>query len=192
MPMIDVTIPEGALKPEAEDRLIRELTDILIAHEGFDVGNQVARSVTVVFLHRPAAVYVAGQRSPTPRYRIVPSVPEGQYTDAARKSLVKAVTEAVARADGGKFEDIAPLVWVFPTEIPDGQWGSRGVIRPLPDIQAFIAGAEERTVGEQRLARRRRQKALALLEGALDAARKGVDTDAPREAGATPPHADWS
>jgi len=192
MPMIDVTIPEGALKPEAEDRLIRELTDILIAHEGFDVGNKVAQSVTVVFLHRPAAVYVAGQRSPTPRYRIVPSVPEGQYTDAARKSLVKAVTEAVARADGGKFEDIAPLVWVFPTEIPDGQWGSRGVIRPLPDIQAFIAGAEERTVGEQRLARRRRQKALALLEGALDAARKGVDTDAPREAGATPPHADWS
>jgi phenylpyruvate tautomerase PptA (4-oxalocrotonate tautomerase family) len=192
MPMIDVTIPEGALKPEAEDRLIKELTDILIAHEGFDVGNKVAQSVTVVFLHRPAAVYVAGQRSPTPRYRIVPSVPEGQYTDAARKSLVKAVTEAVARADGGKYEDVAPLVWVFPTEVPDGQWGSRGVIRPLPDIQAFIAGVEQRTVGEQRLARRRRQKALALLEGALDAARKGVDTDAAREAGGTPPHADWS
>jgi phenylpyruvate tautomerase PptA (4-oxalocrotonate tautomerase family) len=192
MPMIDVTIPEGALKPEAEERLMRELTDILIAHEGFDVGNKVAQSVSVVFLHRPAAVYVAGRRSPTPRYRIVPSVPEGQYTDAARKSLVKAVTEAVARADGRKYEDVAPLVWVFPTEVPDGQWGSRGVIRPLRDIQAFIAGAEERTVGEQRLARRRRQKALALLEGALDAARKGVDTDAAREAGATPPQADWS
>jgi len=192
MPMIDVTIPEGALKPEAEERLMRELTDILIAHEGFDVGNKVAQGVTVVFLHRPAAVYVAGQRSPSPRYRIVPTVPEGQYTDASRKSLVKAVTEAVARADGGRYQDVAPLVWVFPTEIPDGQWGSRGVIRPLPEIQAFIAGAQERTVGEQRLARRRRQKALALLEGALDAARKGVDTDAAREAGATPPHADWS
>ena len=85
MPMIDVTIPEGALKPEAEERLMRELTDILIAHEGFDVGNKVAQSVSVVFLHRPTAVYVAGRRSPTPRYRIVPSVPEGQYTDAARK-----------------------------------------------------------------------------------------------------------
>jgi phenylpyruvate tautomerase PptA (4-oxalocrotonate tautomerase family) len=175
MPMIDVTIPEGALKPEAEERLMKELTDTLIAHEGFDVGNERAQSVSVVFLHRPAAVYVAGKRSPSPRYRIVPTVPEGQYTDATRKALVKAVTEAVVRADGGKFEDVAPRVWVFPTEIPDGQWGSRGVIRPLPEIQAFIAGEHERKVGEERLAKRRRVKALELLEGALDAARKGTD-----------------
>jgi len=175
MPMIDVTIPEGALKPEAEERLIKELTDTLIAHEGFDVGNERAQSVSVGCLHRPAAVYVAGKRSPSPRYRIVPTVPEGQYTDATRKALVKAVTEAVVRADGGKYEDVAPNVWVFPTEVPDGQWGSRGVIRPLPDIQAFIAGEHERSVGVERLARRRRVKALELLEGALNAARNGTD-----------------
>ncbi|MFB9267053.1 4-oxalocrotonate tautomerase family protein [Bradyrhizobium erythrophlei] len=175
MPMIDVTIPEGALKPEAEARLIKELGDILITHEGFGATNEVAQSVTVVFLHRPAAVYVAGKPSASPRYRIVPTVPEGQYTEASRKALVKDVTDAVVRAEGGSFEDVAPRVWVFPSEIPDGQWGSRGVIRPLPDIQAFIAGEHERKVGEERLARRRRVKALELLAGALDAARKGVD-----------------
>jgi phenylpyruvate tautomerase PptA (4-oxalocrotonate tautomerase family) len=174
MPMIDAVIPEGALKPEAEARLLKELTDILISHEGFDPANKVAQSVSVVFLHRPAAVFVAGERSASPRYRITPTVPEGQYTDASRKALVKDVTEAVVRADGGKFEEVAARVWVFPTEIPDGQWGSRGVIRPLPDIQAFIAGEHERKVGEERLARRRRAKALALLEGALDATRKGA------------------
>ncbi|WP_244522110.1 tautomerase family protein [Bradyrhizobium embrapense] len=135
----------------------------------------MAQGVTVVFLHRPAAVYVAGAPSPSPRYRIVPTVPEGQYTEASRAALVKDVTDAVVRADGGSFEDVAPQVWVFPTEIPDGQWGSRGVIRPLPDIQAFIAGEHEREVGEERLARRRRVKALELLGGALDAARRGVD-----------------
>ncbi|HEX2364258.1 MAG TPA: Tautomerase enzyme [Bradyrhizobium sp.] len=177
MPMIDVTIPEGALKPEAEERLIKELTDILITHEGFGADNKIAQSVTNVFLHRPAAVYVAGARSPTPRYRIVPTVPEGQYTDARRKALVKDVTDAVVRADGGKYEDVAPRVWVFPSEIPDGQWGSRGVIRRLPEIQAFIAGEHERKVGEERLARRRRVKALELLEGALDAVRGGVAAD---------------
>lgn len=175
MPMIDATIPEGALNPEAEAQLIKEITDLLITYEGFDPLNKVAQSVSVVFLHRPAAVYVAGQRSPLPRYRIVPTVPEGQYTDATRKALVKAVTDAVVRADGGKPEDVAPRVWVFPTEVPDGQWGSRGVIRPLPDIQAFIAGEHERKVGEDRLARRRRVKALELLEGVLDAARQGVE-----------------
>ena len=173
MPMIDVTIPEGALKPEVEARLIKELTDILITHEGFGADNQVAQSVTVAYLHRPAAVFVAGERSPKPRYRIVPSVPEGQYTDATRKALVRDVTDAVVRADGGKFEDVAPRVWV--TEIPDGQWGSRGRIIPLPDIQAFIAGEHEREVGLERLKRRRRVKALELLEGALDAARTGTN-----------------
>jgi phenylpyruvate tautomerase PptA (4-oxalocrotonate tautomerase family) len=178
MPMIDVTIPEGALKPEAEERLIKELSDLLPRHEGFDPANaevwQRAQSVTVVFLHRPAAVFVAGARSEKPRYRIVPTVPEGQYTQASREALVKDVTEAVVRAEGGSFEDVAPRIWVFPAEIEDGCWGGRGVIRRVPDIQAFLAGEHERKVGEERLARRRRVKALELLEGALDAARNGV------------------
>jgi hypothetical protein len=70
---------------------------------------------------------------------------------------------------------VAPRLWVFPCEIPDGEWGSRGAIQPLPNIQALIAGEHERKVGEERLARRRRVKALALLEGAFDAARRGTD-----------------
>lgn len=168
MPMIDVLIPENALTPEAETHLLKALTDILLRAEGFDPGNRNAQSVSVIFLHRPAAVFVAGAPSERPRYRIIPTVPEGQYTDASRAVLVAEVTRAVARAEGGTFEDVAPRVWVFPTEIPDGQWGSRGVIRRLPDIQAFIAGEPERTVGEERLARRRREKARKILEGALD------------------------
>jgi phenylpyruvate tautomerase PptA (4-oxalocrotonate tautomerase family) len=101
-------------------------------------------------------------------------VPEGQYTEEARKKLVMDVTEAVVRAVGGSFEDVAPQVWVFPTEIPDGRWGSRGLIRRISDIHTFIVGDEqERKVGEQRLARSRRAQAAELLEGVLDSARKG-------------------
>jgi phenylpyruvate tautomerase PptA (4-oxalocrotonate tautomerase family) len=174
MPMIDALIPEGALKPEAETRLLQELTDILLRAEGFDLSNQTAQSVSVIFLHRPAAIFVAGARSTLPWYRIISSVPEGQYNEESRKALVKEVTEAVVRADGGKFEEVAARVWVFPTEIPDGQWGGRGVIRRLPDIQAFLAGEHERKVGEERLARRRRDKAHAILEGALDAVRRAA------------------
>lgn len=180
MPMIDVTIPEGALKPEAEDNLLKELTHILMKAEGFSPHNKVSLGVTWMFLHRPAALYVAGVRSDTPHYRIVPTVPEGQYNEAAREMLVKEVTEAVVRAEGGTFEAVAPRVWVFPTEVPDGQWGGRGVIRRLPEIQALLGGGEgdgrdHHKVGQERLARRRRVKAVELLEGALDAARKGAD-----------------
>jgi hypothetical protein len=61
MPMIDVTIPEGALRLDAEKQLLKELTDILIRAEGYTPEtNEVAQNVTWLFLHRPAALYRAG------------------------------------------------------------------------------------------------------------------------------------
>ena len=78
MPMIDVTIPEGALKPEAEERLMKELSDILIRAEGYTPDeNKVAQNVTWLFLHRPAALYRAGALiAVNPRARqILPTLP---------------------------------------------------------------------------------------------------------------------
>jgi phenylpyruvate tautomerase PptA (4-oxalocrotonate tautomerase family) len=170
MPMIDAMWPEHALSREAEARLVKELTNILIEAEGYDPRNPVAQRVTVFHLHRPAAIFIGGEPSQVVRYRIIPSAPEGQYTDASRRALVKSVTEAVARAESRPFEDVAPRVWVFPTEIPEGTWGTRGAIWTLPDIHALLAGEAERREGEARLARRRREKARITLEAALDIA----------------------
>ncbi|MGV2289804.1 Tautomerase enzyme [Trinickia sp. YCB016] len=181
MPMIDALWPEDALTPEAEAVLINELTDILIKAEGYDPANPIARAVTVLHLHRPAAIYVGGERTQAKRYRIIPSAPEGQYTDESRRALVKAVTEAVSRAESRPFDEVAPRVWVFPTEIPDGTWGSRGAIYTLPDIHALLAGEAERAEGEERLARRRREKARITLEAALDAASAGMTSNPSQE-----------
>jgi phenylpyruvate tautomerase PptA (4-oxalocrotonate tautomerase family) len=172
--MIDALWPENAMTPDAEARLVKELTDILITAEGYDPASPIAQRVTVFHLHRPAAIYIGGERANTIRYRIIPSVPEGQYTDEARRWLVKQVTEAVARAENRPFDDVAPRVWVFPTEIPDGTWGTRGAIWSLPDIHALLAGESERGAGAERLARRRREKARIVLEAASDAANAGI------------------
>jgi len=169
MPMIDALIPENALTPEAETRLLKEMTDILIRAEGYEADNEVAQRLSFLFLHRPAAVFVGGVQSPSPRYRIIPSVPEGQYTDASRITLVREITEAVARAEGVPLEEVAPRVWVFPTEIPEGQWGAAGGIHRLANIHARIAGEQELEAGRERLARRRREKARDVLVGAADA-----------------------
>ncbi|MBV8048127.1 MAG: hypothetical protein JO171_13285 [Paludibacterium sp.] len=174
MPMIDALWPEDALTPEAEARLVKELTNILIEAEGYDPANPAAQAVTVFHLHRPAAVYIGGERAEVMRYRIVPSVPEGQYTAASRRALVRAVTEAVARAENRAYEDVAARVWVFPTEIAEGSWGSRGAIWGLSDIHAMLAGAAERPAGEARLARRQREKARIVLEAALDATKTDI------------------
>lgn len=169
MPMIDAVIPENALTPEAEGRLVKEMTDILIRAEGYESGNEVAQSLSFLFLHRPAAIFVGGAPSTSPRYRIIPSVPEGQYTPAARDALVREITEAVARAENVPFDQVAPRVWVFPTEIPEGQWGAAGGIHGLANIHARIVGDHELEAGKERLTRRRREKARDVLVNVADA-----------------------
>ena len=177
MPMVDVVIPEGALRPEAEARLMKEMTDILIRAEGFHPTNEVAQSVTFVFLHRSTAIYVGGAPATKPRYRIVPSVAEGKYSDQAVRTLIAEVTEAFARAEGTKLEDIAPRVWIFPTDIPEGRWGARGVVRSIGDIQALIVGEHERELGMEMLAERRRAKAAELIDAVADSLRSNAKPD---------------
>ncbi|MBN3738418.1 MULTISPECIES: Tautomerase enzyme [Burkholderia] len=172
MPMIDVTLPEGALAPHAEAQLMNELTGTLIRHEGLDPDDPRVRDVTWIFVHRPAAVYRAGAVAPAPLYRIVPTVPEGQYTDAARAALIADVTAAVARAEGAAVDAVATRVWVFPTEIDDGCWGSRGTVRRLPDIMEYFGGATLRALGEQRLATKRRADAGRVVDAVRDSMRE--------------------
>jgi len=163
MPMLDAFIPEGALSAEAEERLLSQLTDILLRNEGADPSNPVVRSIAWVWLHRPAAVFVAGERAAEPRYRIVASVPEGQFDDERRAGLVKEVTEAVLDAEEGAHPRDPARVWVFPTEIPDGTWGAVGRINTLADIAGFALGDPEkgRVYAERRLAARRQASAPA-------------------------------
>ena len=156
MPMLDAFIPEGALPPEAESSLLSELTDILLRNEGADPADPAARSLAWVFLHRPASVFVAGKPASAPRYRIVASVPEGQFDDQRRRSMVREVTEAVLAAEQGGYPPDPMRVWVFASEIPDGTWGGAGRVNTLADIAGFVLGDPERgrAYASQRLAAR--------------------------------------
>jgi len=162
MPMLDAYIPEGALPAEAEQRLISRLTDLLLVHEGADPSNAAARSLAWVFVHRPAAVHVAGEPASDPRYRFVASVPEGQYDDDRRAAIVAAVTEAVLEAEDGTHPRDPERVWVFANEIPDGNWGGGGRVMRLGDIVGHVVGDADagRRYADQRLADRR-AKAVA-------------------------------
>jgi phenylpyruvate tautomerase PptA (4-oxalocrotonate tautomerase family) len=153
MPMLDVTIPEGALSEEAERALLSRLTDVLLEHEGADPTNPVARSVAWVFLHRPAAVFVAGEPESEPHYRVVVTVPQGQFDDDRRAAMVAAVTESVLDAEDGMRRRDPSRVWVFPTEMPDGTWGAAGQIVRLADIVSFVGGVD-RASAERYAARR--------------------------------------
>jgi phenylpyruvate tautomerase PptA (4-oxalocrotonate tautomerase family) len=163
MPMLDAYIPEGALSPQAEDKLLARLTDLLLQHEGVDPANPAARALAWVFVHRPA-VYVGGSPAAEPRYRFVCQVPEGQYNDKRRQAVTAAMTQAVADAEAGSHPDPSNRVWVFTIEIPDGTWGGFGRVVRLPDIAEHVLGPDMRAPAQQWLAARQRKTAAALIE----------------------------
>jgi len=157
MPMLDAYIPAGALSETAEQKLLAELTDILIVNEGADPTNPQVRSIAWLFVHRPESVYVAGSPAEAPRYRFVASVPEGQYDAERRQAMAESITAAVLDAEDGRYERDPSRVWVFTPEVPDGTWGAAGRIVTLADIAGFAGGDLERgrNYAEERLAGRR-------------------------------------
>ena len=140
-----------------------KLTDILLRNEGADPANEAVRSIARLFVHRPAAVYVAGAAATAPRYRFVASVPEGQYEPERRAAMVREITEAVLDAERGAHPRDPSRIWVFTPEIPEGTWGGAGRVVTLADIATFATGDAElgRRHAEQRLAARREVQALA-------------------------------
>ena len=155
-----------ALRPEAEGTLLGTCTDLLIEYEGADPTNERVRSLAWVFVHRPET-YVAGAPAEAPHYKFVCQVPEGQYDEARRVAVTKAMTEALVDAEGGRWPDPEARAWVFTVEVPDGTWGGLGGrVLTMPDIAEFVVGEAGRRYGERRLAARRREQAHVLREAA--------------------------
>lgn len=115
-------------------------TEILVRNEGFDPADPVTRSVSWLWLHRPAGIHVGGEPADAPRYKVVPSVPEGQLDEHKRASVIAEVTEAILDAENGAWPRDAGRIWVFPTEIPEvtgaARAGSGRSQRSSPDSPA--------------------------------------------------------
>ncbi len=157
MPMLDAYIPEGALSAPSEAQLLSTLTDVLLEHEGADPTNPAARALAKVWLHRPAAVLHAGAEPTQPHYKIVASVPEGQFDDERRASMVAAVTDAILDAESDRYDRDPLRIWLFANEIPDGTWGGGGRIARLADIAGLVLGdaGKGRAYAAKRLGDRR-------------------------------------
>lgn len=143
MPMLDAYIPEGALDATSENRLLSQLTNILLECEGVNPQNAAARAIAWVFLHRPAAIFVAGKSTEAPRYKIIASVPEGQLDNERRARMVAAVTDAVLDAEPKDRERDSKRVWVFTHQVPEGTWGGAGRVFGLADITSMVLQDQE-------------------------------------------------
>jgi phenylpyruvate tautomerase PptA (4-oxalocrotonate tautomerase family) len=167
MPLIDLTLPSGALDRAATAELVQGLTAALIQHEGAP-DNERTRAMTWVLVHElpPGTFHVGGTAVERPVYRVAVTVPEGTllhgpgpFGTSGRSSLVRDVTDLVLSAEGGTpTASDRGRVYCTITEIKDGYWGALGETITMTDI-ASIAGGD----AETELGRRARDTIDALL-----------------------------
>lgn len=135
MPMIQITVPAGALTAEGRASIQQELARILLRWEGAP-DTAFFRSVTWSYLHElPEGVLTTAEGN-APRFRVDVTVPHGALSDRRKAGLVADVTPAVLAA-AGLPESEALRVWVLIHEQPDGTWGAGGSIVRYADLVAL-------------------------------------------------------
>jgi phenylpyruvate tautomerase PptA (4-oxalocrotonate tautomerase family) len=144
MPMMDVTYPQGALTPDARERLAEELTTVLLRAERAP-DTEFFRSVTWVYLHElpEGAVLAAGRPVAAPTFRVEVTTPEGALSDRRRKELVGEATRVVRELASIPEED-AMRVWVVCREIDEGSWGAGGHVIEFEALRAAAAREREK------------------------------------------------
>jgi phenylpyruvate tautomerase PptA (4-oxalocrotonate tautomerase family) len=150
MPMIDLTLPQGALDEEAREALMVDLTAALLQHEGAPE-NERTRAMTWGFVHEVPSVYVGGRPSDLPVYRVVITVPEGTllhgpgpFSAQTRRNLVGDVTDRVLAAEGRERSSAdRARVYCLIRAVDDGHWGALGTIVRMEDIVAIATGEHE-------------------------------------------------
>ena len=145
MPMIELTLPQGALDKAAQDDLMEKLTFALLRWEGAPDDSEAAKAVSWGYVdERPAGnVYQGGRPAPEqPLYRVKVTVPDGALDDEKKSGLVAEATRHVLEAEGSDPDDPAALmrVWVIVREVADGNWGGAGQIFRLRDIARLVMG----------------------------------------------------
>ncbi len=128
MPVFELTYPEGALEPEAREKLIEDLTTALLRAERAP-DTEFFRNVTWSYLHElpQGSIRAAGRPVPEPTFKIDVTTPEGALSDRRRKEYVEAATAAVSEAAGLGSED-GLRVWVLMHEVAEGSWGVGGQV----------------------------------------------------------------
>ncbi|MFE0019688.1 4-oxalocrotonate tautomerase family protein [Amycolatopsis sp. NPDC059021] len=145
MPLIDITVPAGALGDAAAKSLPDELATILLRWEGAP-DTEFFREITWVYLHEipEGGLAVGGRPGGAPRYRVDITVPEGALSQRRKDGLVADVHAAVTAAAG--LDPAQALhVWTLIREVPEGNWGAAGQTIRFADLKKASEAERERT-----------------------------------------------
>jgi phenylpyruvate tautomerase PptA (4-oxalocrotonate tautomerase family) len=146
MPMMDLTLPQGALDADARTTLVDELTTVLLRAERAP-DTKFFRSITWAYVHElPATnVYTAGRPVDRPVVRLQVTTPEGALSQRRRGELVAEATRVIREALGLAEED-ALRVWVTCHEVAEGSWGAGGEVIAFQKLREAAAAERSQAV----------------------------------------------
>ena len=135
MPMIEITVPAGALTQEGRRTVQRDLARVLMRWEGApDTAFFRAQAWSYLRELPEGAQVTAGDT--LPRFRVEVTVPARALSDRRRGGLVEEATKVVLAAAGLDASQ-ALRVWVLIHEQDDGTWGAGGSVIRYADLTAM-------------------------------------------------------
>lgn len=141
MPMIELTVPEGALTPDGRESIQQDLARVLLRWEGAPDTPMFRANAWSYLREIPAGAQTTAEDQ-EPRFRVEVRVPEGALSDRRRAGLVKDTTDVVLAAAGLTEQD-AGRVWVLVTEQTEGTWGAGGAVIRFQELIALARQAKE-------------------------------------------------
>ena len=125
MPVIDITIPQGALSNEAREALPATLGRIAIGYEGLS-GSRFAEEFTWVYVHELPATHVTQVSGalPKPIYRVRFTTLQTLLDDDRKERLGTDVARAIYEAEGSPWDEKEAhnRVWTFFEDVRQGDW----------------------------------------------------------------------
>ncbi|WP_158893900.1 tautomerase family protein [Amycolatopsis anabasis] len=141
MPLIELTVPEGALPADGREHIQRTLAKTLLKWEGAP-DTAFIRSISWSYLHEIPRGAVVNLEDDEPRFRVDATVPAGALSERRKAGLVEDVTAEVLKAAGLTEADSA-RVWVLIHEQPEGTWGGAGRIVKFAELAAAAKQSQE-------------------------------------------------
>jgi phenylpyruvate tautomerase PptA (4-oxalocrotonate tautomerase family) len=136
MPLIELSLPPGALAPETRDALVADLTGLVLAYQRMP-DNEITRAISWAYVDE-RALYVGGRPAGEPHVRVKVTVPQFALDHEIKEHLVDALTARVVQALGPAGDK--HRVWVLIDEVTDGNWGGAGRVYHFRDISALVNG----------------------------------------------------
>jgi phenylpyruvate tautomerase PptA (4-oxalocrotonate tautomerase family) len=151
MPKMDLTIPEGALSPEAKSKLPGEMASALLRWEKAP-DTEFFRSISWTHVHElpEGAIHTADGPSDQPQAVVEVTTPEGALSDRRRAGLAEELTKMILEATGWP-EAAAMKVWILCREIDEGSWAAAGNVIHFEQLRA-AAKAERDAAGSGKAA----------------------------------------